>query len=304
MLNTKNKYVKIIVRGFLFSLILFYLTNQYIPKLIIQPNHHIFHLIKILKSNNKIINHPTNVTFTNPEGMKIRGVFSYSEPGKINKGTLILIHGIRGDLSYFKTLVPQLNKEGYNTFAINLRGHGNSDGTYCTFGAKEKYDIQLAIDTLKNQFKISNEIGVWGQSLGGSVALQAMAVDERIKFGIIESTFSSYETITHAYFQRLFRLDLSGTVRYLTKRAARIAEFELKDANTTLACSKITQPVYMAHGDQDIHIPIENGVMNYDALQSNHKIFETVEGATHVNLWAIGGQPYLTNVFNFMESIK
>jgi cephalosporin-C deacetylase-like acetyl esterase len=43
--------------------------------------------------------------------------------------------------------------------------------------------------------------GVWGQSLGGAIGLQAIGFDKRIKFGIIESAFSSFKITVDDYFK-------------------------------------------------------------------------------------------------------
>ena len=67
---------------------------------------------------------------------------------------------------------------------LNLRGHGESRGTYCTFGYKEKYDIVSVIDEIMLDKRLSKNIGIWGQSLGGAIALQTMAIDKRIKYGV------------------------------------------------------------------------------------------------------------------------
>ncbi len=291
--------------GFLFLMLSFVTVHFYIPKFIVEPNNSTIHLIKLLKDNKTHNNSSktANVSHVNTEGFTIKGRYNLSNEYRPNLGTIILIHGIRGNKTYFQKLATKLNLNGYNTFAIDLRAHGESSGKYCTFGAKEKYDVKLAIDYLKQEFSISDFIGVWGQSLGGSVALQAMANDTRIQFGIIESTYASYETITHEYIKRLVGFDLSCFTSYLTKRAATIASFTLIDANTTIACKKITQPVLIAHGTKDIHIPIQYGKMNYEALSSKNKIFLAIEGADHINLWQKGGESYFKNVIGFINEI-
>ncbi len=166
----------------IFILILFYSVHYFIPKYIIEPNHFITLLYRSIKSEN--INHKickdSNFRFINSEGMQLSGKFQRGGNYKKTKGTIILIHGIRGNRCYYDGLSQTLNKNGYNTLALDLRGHGDSEGTICTFGAKEKSDIVSAIDHLKEQYNISDMIGIWGQSLGGSVALQALAIDNRL----------------------------------------------------------------------------------------------------------------------------
>lgn len=301
MISTKKK---ILIKCILIILCAFGITHFYLPKFIIEPNNPIILSLKYLKNNNqtKKAQQKSNVSFINNANFKIKGRFNPSSPQVDNKGTILLIHGIRGNRNFFDKISTKLNKEGYNTFALDLRAHGESEGQYCTFGAHEKYDISQAIDQLKDQYNISDMIGVWGQSLGGSIAIQAMAIDNRIKFGVIESTFSSYETITHDYFNRLLHLDVYIFIQYLTERAAKIASFTLDESNTALACKHIEQPVFIAHGSQDIHIPIKHGETNFQALQSEQKTFRIVEGADHTNLWEKGGHDYFKDVLHFINN--
>lgn len=289
---------------FLFFLIIGF-THFYIPRFIIEVDNPILMLAKEIVNSKKpeiIQEDNEDVFFVNSEGFKMNGSFKKSNI-KV-KGTIILIHGMRGDKHYFKPIIEKLNNKGYNTYAIDLRGHGFSEGTFCTFGAKEKYDIKESIDFLKEKFHISSHIGVWGQSLGGSIALQAMSIDSRIKFGIIESTFSSYTKVTQEYFDRLLHINISPFVNYLSKRAAVIGGFEIEESNTSLACKQVNQPILMSHGTKDIHIPLWHGHANFKALASPKKVFYPVLNADHTNLWKTGGIEYFNRIFDFLEALE
>ncbi|ARN77291.1 hypothetical protein BST97_04450 [Nonlabens spongiae] len=52
---------------------------------------------------------------------------------------------------------------GFNTVAMNLRAHRSSNGDFCTFGAKEKFDVQKVTQKLLQSGH--QNIGVWGQSV-------------------------------------------------------------------------------------------------------------------------------------------
>lgn len=294
--------IKIALISILLTLVF---LHFYAPKFIIEVNNPVLLYIQSLKSKNRAEHSSSkngNISFNSTDLFNLKGMLKLTN--KPIKGTIILIHGIRGDHTYFDPIIPVLNREGYHTLAIDLRGHGLSEGRYCTFGAKEKNDIKLAIDHLKQNYNISDNIGIWGQSLGGSVALQAMSIDSRIKFGIIESTFSSYNRVTIDYFSRLLKIELPFFVNYLANRAANIGDFSSEETNTTMACRTIDQPVFMAHGESDIHIPINHGLLNFEALKSKQKTFRIVKQADHVNLWKVGGDTYFDDIFKFIDSIK
>jgi alpha-beta hydrolase superfamily lysophospholipase len=61
---------------------------------------------------------------------------------------------------------------GYNTFQLDFRAHGGSEGNTCTIGYDETEDISLAYNFIKNQNE--NNIVLWGISMGASTILKAL----------------------------------------------------------------------------------------------------------------------------------
>ncbi len=220
---------------------------------------------------------------------------------KNEKGTIILLHGIRSSKEHFNELSNYLSEQGFNAVALDLRAHGQSSGTHCTFGVKEKKDLSILMDYLLNQTKVHSNIGVWGQSLGGAVGLHALSYDSRIKFGIIESTFSEFDKITADYFNYHVGFHLPYITHYLTYRAGKIAEFSPEEASPVRHCHKIHQPLLMAHGTADKRIAIEYARQNFHHLSSKQKKFIAIDGANHVNVWKIGGSAYFDEVAHFLQ---
>lgn len=241
------------------------------------------------------------INFVTRDSISIAGIFTRTEQPE--RGTVILLHGIRGYKEHFEGLSAMLADSGYNSLAVDLRAHHQSEGDYCTFGYYEKYDIQSAVDFLLNVEKVKSNIGIWGQSLGGAIAIQSLAVEPRLKFGIVESTFSDFDTIVRDYAEKTlgFRIPLLND--YLIYRAGVIAEFEPDDVKPFESAAAITQPVLMAHGEDDRRIKIEYGITNFNQLAAENKVFVSVPDATHIDLWNVGGQAYFSEVFKFLTSL-
>jgi alpha-beta hydrolase superfamily lysophospholipase len=220
------------------------------------------------------------------------------------RGTIILLHGIRGYKEYFTDLTAQLNDSGYNTLALDLRAHGSSGGEYCTFGYHEKKDLKAAVDFLLSKPNADSTIGLWGQSLGGAIAYQALENDKRLKFGIIESTFSELKTIVHDYSERMFGFSISWVNKYALNRAGTMADFIPKDVSPFASAANVTQPMLVAHGTKDRNINFDYGKANFDNLNSENKTFLAIEGAGHNSLWQVGGEEYRQQVYQFLSSLR
>ena len=166
---------------------------------------------------------------------------------------------------------------------------------------KEKKDICYLIIVIGKQESITENIGIWGQSLGGAIGLQAIGNDKRIKFGIIESTFSDFKTITNDYFSYHAGFNIRMLTNYLVYRAGKIAEFDPKDAKPIKYCENIEQPVLIIHGNKDKRINIQYAKNNFSKIPSSKKEFIEIENANHLNVWKTGGSKYFERVIKFIE---
>ncbi|MCU4164736.1 alpha/beta hydrolase [Carboxylicivirga caseinilyticus] len=283
-------------------------ANYFGPRLIIQTKGGV---ISLLKSSNQVrLNTPADFNLNSDDlviktndGLDLKGYVIYSNK-TIQKGTIIMVHGIRSCKEYFLPMAKVLADSCYNVVLIDLRAHGQSEGEYCTFGYHEKEDLSIVVDTLLNNEKLTDNIGIWGQSLGAAVSLQAMSVKPEIKFGIIESTFSDFETIVHDYIPNFIGFDIPLLTDYFIYRSGRIADFSPSDVKPFVSAQNVYQPILMVHGTKDDRIKIDYGRKNFEHLASDDKEFLEIPDANHLNVWRVGGVPYVTKIFGFLDANK
>lgn len=106
---------------------------------------------------------------------------------------IVFVHGYIPPSLYetfknYAAYVDYLASEGFVVFKVDLRGHGNSEGT--PGGAY--YSSDYIIDVLnaksalqKSDFVNPQKIGLWGHSMAGNVVSRAMAVDTSIPAVVI-----------------------------------------------------------------------------------------------------------------------
>ena len=97
----------------------------------------------------------------------------------LSQPTIILLHGVTSSKFSPDILLPMgmFNKSGFNVLAIAFRDHGESPCEYgfYTAGQDETDDVVAAISWLKDKGVKSSNIGLYGSSLGGLVALMTPA---------------------------------------------------------------------------------------------------------------------------------
>jgi fermentation-respiration switch protein FrsA (DUF1100 family) len=136
-----------------------------------------------------------DVFFETPDGVRLHGWFL--RPNGEPRGTILFLHGNAGNISTHVGAVLWLVMEGYQVFLFDYRGYGRSEGTPGMEGIH--VDALAAIGWLfRTEGVDKDRIVVFGQSLGGAVAVYAVANSphrERIRALVIDSAFSGYRRI-------------------------------------------------------------------------------------------------------------
>ena len=112
---------------------------------------------------------PEDLTLTTTDNVKI-AVTYYPADG--TKG-IILLHSLGHDKSDWKQLAPELQKKGFATIAVDLRGHGSSDLNWRSFQDsdfnKMMFDLVAAGNYLKAEGK--ETVSLIGSSIGANLAV-------------------------------------------------------------------------------------------------------------------------------------
>ncbi|MBS1510061.1 MAG: alpha/beta hydrolase [Bacteroidetes bacterium] len=87
-------------------------------------------------------------------------------------GTVCLFHGHGGDKSGTNAEAAAFRQMGYNTFQLDFRAHGASQGNTCTIGYYESEDVELAYRFIKD--KGEKNIVLWGISMGAATITKAI----------------------------------------------------------------------------------------------------------------------------------
>ncbi|MDW3196956.1 MAG: alpha/beta fold hydrolase [Cytophagales bacterium] len=240
-----------------------------------------------------------NLSIKTADSIELDGYWVHTS--NVPKAIIIFVHGIGGCKEHFFGLSKQMDNQGYESILFDLRAHGKSEGQFTTYGFKEKNDIDIIIDRIRLQ-NDSIKIGIWGNSLGGAIALQSMEQENEITFGVIESTFRDLEEIMIDYQRRLINLPLGYYMQKSMREAEKLADFKIKDVKPIQSVRKIDRPVLIAHGDSDENISFQYGKDLYNNLLTRDKKWVLVEGGGHFGLNETGGNKYFHQILEFITN--
>ena len=232
-----------------------------------------------------------NVSFKTSDGLTLRGW--YIPATKASAKTLILLHGYPADKG---NILPPLAflQEDFNLLLFDFRYLGESEGSYSTAGAKEIEDLLAAVRFLKDRG--IEEVGVWGFSMGGAVALMSIVKAPEIRAVISES---SYASLADMAFQ-LFRIPLINyPLAYLVRLWARLfLSIDLTDVSPAARVRNTMIPILVIHSSADSVIPFSHGKSLQTALANNPNAeFWFNEETVHGEL----GSDYQRRVKNFYQ---
>jgi uncharacterized protein len=234
--------------------------------------------------------------------IELKGWLILPKSDSVSPNCLVFCHGIAGNRGHYTQMAGKLAAQGWNCLLLDGRAHGESGGDYCTFGYFEEKDLKLAVDFLEKRFPKNKKIGIWGASLGGAVALQCLENDERLDFGLVESTFIDLPTIISDYQKQLFfGIRLPFASNKALKKAGEIAHFEPKTVRPAESAKNIEQPILLIHGDADEKISVDYGRQIFKNLVSPKKELVIVSGAHHNDVHRVGGKELEGRIFKFLS---
>jgi len=160
---------------------------------------------------------PHSQHFASPEQYKItyEDIYFKGDAGKLHgwwfpaklsgtdkaMATVLFLHGNGQNISTHSGLIYWLTQYQYDVFIFDYRGYGKSEGSVQLEGALN--DITRAREYIASRHKANNKLFVIGHSLGASLGVVNLAMDEASVDGIIlVSPFSEFRKITRETMSR------------------------------------------------------------------------------------------------------
>lgn len=245
-----------------------------------------------LPSDNGIENHQYIDLYTDDSTR----LSAYYIPAKGNTNkTIIGLHDFASCKEHLYTMARWAQDKGINTFIFDIRAHGKSEGAYFSYGKKESKDLIKVIDWLR-QTKPDDKIGLWGFSSGANIAIQTMAVDERISFAILENTFLRSQDLAVNRQENVPNL----ISKLAFQRVKGLLEINDKNDPIELA-NRIKQNILMIHGEKNQLFSNKEALLLFEEFDAVNKHYYNIKGAHHFNLWHYGGKELATKFELFID---
>ena len=218
-----------------------------------------------------------DVDFNASDGTRLHGWFlpAHQEP----VATVLFLHGNAQNISTHIASVYWLTERRFDVFLLDYRGYGASGGRPSLDGIHA--DAEAALQYLVEELVAASEaLIVFGQSLGGAVAIRMVAHSpyrDKIKALIVEGTFASYPQIVR---EKLAELWLTWPLQWLPYATISGA---YDAVNAVAKVSPI--PIVIIHGDADTIVPPAHAHRLYRAAREPKELW-MVPGGGHIEAFS------------------
>lgn len=231
------------------------------------------------------------VSFKSGDGTLLNGWF-IPAIGAV-RGTVILYHGNGSNISDHYASVFWLPNQGYNVFLFDYRGYGKSEGAPSRRGIQE--DGIAALNYLRQRADVSSyPLIVYGQSLGGAVAVSTVARQDKKDIGafILESSFTGYRSIAR---EKLGSIWLTWPVQWPLS-------FLVSDDYSPIdSIDKISPiPLLIVHGDADKIVPLHHSQELFKAAREPKTLW-IIPGGKHINSFSKLHLDFREKLLNYLS---
>jgi pimeloyl-ACP methyl ester carboxylesterase len=126
------------------------------------------------------------VRFPATDGVELS---AWALAGRADAPVVILAHDRGGSKADLLPLAARLQQAGFGAIALDLRGHGESEGSRSTLGIEEKRDILGAIDYLTGRGQDSRPIAAFGVGMGAHAAVLAAAERPAVRALVLDGLY-------------------------------------------------------------------------------------------------------------------
>lgn len=244
---------------------------------------------------------PEQLSITSHDGLKLAG-YAFEQPTETNEW-IVAVHGYTGSVRQMTRWNRQLYELGYNIWAPDLRGHGNSEGSYYGMGWLDQQDLHDWLQLLLKR-EPDARITLYGVSMGASAVLNIAAdVPPQVQAVIADSGFTSVHSIFETQLHNVLHLPSFPIMNAANTISKWRIGLDFNKSSTVERVKKIELPVFYIHGRDDTFVPVENVHELAASTKMPHELW-IVDEANHGEAVKVAPDLYREKVDSFIQRYK
>lgn len=247
-----------------------------------------------------------NIYITSSDKVKLHGWHLFQKGNfSQKKGLILFFHGNAQNLSSHFLNIAWITETGHEVIIFDYRGYGISTGSPDPVGVNDD-----ALAAIKYAFNIYQKGGynkfiIYGQSLGGTIALRALKEFkkiDKIDLLVLDSSFLSYVDVAFSTLASFWPTFIFSPLSYLLVSDKMSPKEFIKE---------VPLPLLVVHGTNDKVIPFKFGKEIYNFahthLSSEKKRIKKwmweVSNGNHIDVFFSHEQSYREKFLDFIDKL-
>lgn len=242
------------------------------------------------------------IVFPAQDGLKISGWFLPSPSPEETQGVIVFCHGYPRNRLEMLPFAHFLHEAGFATLVFDFRSLGRSEGDLCSFGHAEVADLRGALDYLESRPDTADlPKGVFGLSLGASVAIMAAAQDLRVDAVVAEAPYPSLRDALNKRCSVVFGPLGSRVATPILWWAKRWIDFDPARISPAAVVQELApRPLLLIQGQSDLLVNWKDTERMAKAAAASTEIW-LLPRAGHAQCFRKGGDEYKRRVTQFFQ---
>jgi fermentation-respiration switch protein FrsA (DUF1100 family) len=237
------------------------------------------------------------VTFASKSGANVHGWWC---PIEHDRGTVLLLPGIRANRLSMVDRARFLHQAGYSVLLIDFQATGETRGDHITFGWKESRDVLAAVDFLRH-IDPTTRVAIIGSSLGGVAALLA-SPPLKVDALVLEEVYPTIEIATRNRMENylgVFGAMLTPILLNQLQWRLGISASQLRPVEHI---GDVQCPVLIISGEKDRNTRPADTRMLFEHARSPKQLW-FVPNAGHVDLHWAAREEYEKRILAFLAAM-
>ena len=214
---------------------------------------------------------------------------------------IIFVHGYSGNLTNMIPYINHFADKDYNILAIDLRGHGGSEGKYYGLSYHDACDINSWVEQIRKT-EYASKIVLFGISMGGASVLRAAAkYNNDISMVISDSAPSDMKTVFSRMLRHNFGILEKPLILIVGFWLRLIVNFSFADTDLIKDIKNMSVPTLIIHGCDDGFVPVSMANDIFDCIDKKKEKL-LVKKADHTKSVHVAPDLYWERVDGFLST--
>ena len=214
---------------------------------------------------------------------------------------VILSHGYTDNRMGSLKYVPTYLELGFSCIVYDLRGHGENEPAFTTYGIREGADLNCVIRDARERFPGLTVLGLHGESLGAAATVACLKYKPQVDFAVADCGFADIKEVLKEGYRStggpaflIDLADLGARIRY---------GYAIGDMRPIDSLDENEVPILFIHGEEDRFILPKNSEEMAKRTKGPAEV-RLIPGAGHAESVLTDPALYLEAVREFLSELR